>query len=121
MLSKKSPIKYNIFIFLIKFYQKYLSILFGYGCCRYYPTCSEYALMNFKHNNIFVASFKTIIRILKCNPIFDSGFDYPIVNHKQKSILNTYKRNKKIIFFLVPINDNISGNKRNKFYIIKGI
>ena len=114
LIRKSTTIKFNLFLFLIKFYQKYLSILFGYGCCRYYPTCSEYAFMSFKHNNIFVATFKTIIRVLKCNPIFDSGFDYPVVYFKSKSILNICKRHKKITFFLVPIN-----NRKNKFYIIK--
>jgi putative component of membrane protein insertase Oxa1/YidC/SpoIIIJ protein YidD len=71
-------------------------------------------LISFKHNNVFLATIKTIIRVLKCNPIFDSGFDYPVMHYKQKNILNIYKRNKEIKFFLVPINE-----KKNKFYIIK--
>lgn len=115
----KNNSKFNLFLFLIKFYQKYLSILFGYGCCRYYPTCSEYAFVSFQHNNVFVATIKSVIRILKCNPIFSIGFDYPNMQYKPskyKNILDIYSKNKKIKFFLVPINE-----KKNKFYIIKKI
>lgn len=88
-------------------------------------------MINFKHNNIFLASFNTIIRILKCNPIFDIGFDYPVIYSKiekciyiNNNIVNIKKEN--IVFFLIPIiknniKSNIKNNKKNKFFIIKKI
>ena len=63
----------------IRFYQKYLTVL-SYGSCRYYPTCSQYALWQLDNNSFFKAIFYTIIRILKCNQLFDGGFDYPVIN-----------------------------------------
>ena len=65
----------KIVLILIKFYQKYLTIL-SYGSCRYYPTCSSYAKMQFENNNFFQALYFSTLRILKCNPLFDGGFDY---------------------------------------------
>ena len=29
---------------LVRFYQKYLSGLKGYSSCKYFPTCSQYAI-----------------------------------------------------------------------------
>jgi len=97
----------KIIINLIKFYQKYLSIL-SYGSCRYYPTCSEYAIMQFKFNNIFKALFFSTKRILTCNPFFKGGFDYP----STKCPLSN-KSFKKITvkYWLVP--------KGDKCYILK--
>lgn len=34
----------KIFIGLIKFYRKYLSPLKGHATCKYFPTCSQYAI-----------------------------------------------------------------------------
>ena len=34
----------KILIWCIRFYQKYLSGLKGYSSCKYYPTCSRYAI-----------------------------------------------------------------------------
>ena len=77
-----------LFKYLIRFYQKYLTIL-SFGSCRYYPTCSQYALWQLDNNTFFKAIYFTILRILKCNQLFDGGFDYPIIKLKknQNSIL----------------------------------
>jgi putative membrane protein insertion efficiency factor len=66
----------KFFIRLIKIYQKYLSVI-SFGSCRYYPTCSEYAIMQFEFNNFFKALFFSTKRILSCNQFFRGGFDYP--------------------------------------------
>lgn len=71
----------SLFKYLVKFYQKYLTIL-SFGSCRYYPTCSQYALWQLDNNTFFKAFYFTITRILKCNQLFDGGFDYPIVKLK---------------------------------------
>ena len=34
----------KIFIGLIRFYRKYLSPLKGHATCKYFPTCSQYAI-----------------------------------------------------------------------------
>ncbi len=64
----------------LRFYQKYLTLI-GFGCCRYYPTCSEYAKWQIETNpNLFSALFHSLIRILRCNQLFDGGIDYPKIS-----------------------------------------
>jgi len=64
----------KIFVFLITFYQKYVSIFFA-SSCRFYPSCSEYAKMAFLKYNFFKALLLTIYRILRCNPFNKGGYD----------------------------------------------
>ncbi len=61
-------------IALIRFYRAYLSPLLG-PSCRYYPTCSQYALEAYGAHNFFYASWLTIWRILRCNPFSKGGYD----------------------------------------------
>jgi uncharacterized protein len=63
-------------ISLIIFYKKYISIYLGQNC-RYYPSCSEYAVMALQKYNLFKALYKSVLRILRCNPLFKGGVDYP--------------------------------------------
>ena len=76
----------KVLLLLLKFYQKILT-LFSFGSCRYHPTCSEYAKWQFENNSLLHASYYSFIRILKCNQLFDGGFDYPTVNYKFNNIL----------------------------------
>jgi uncharacterized protein len=66
----------HIAIFLIKFYQKFISkyILIGKHC-RFYPTCSQYALLAYEKYGFFKGSFLSLKRILKCNPFHKGGYD----------------------------------------------
>jgi putative membrane protein insertion efficiency factor len=93
---------------LIKFYQRYLTIL-SFGSCRYLPTCSSYAKVQFENNNIFKAFFYSTLRILKCNPLFDGGFDYVKVQcpTKSKQQFNKLKFKKiRIKYWKVPVENN---------------
>lgn len=65
----------KLVISFIKFYQKHISHLFGTGKCRFTPTCSEYALLAFKKYGFFKASYKSLYRILRCNPFSKGGYD----------------------------------------------
>ncbi|MEA3229253.1 MAG: membrane protein insertion efficiency factor YidD [Campylobacterota bacterium] len=98
--------------FLLKLlwvYQKFFTLI-GYGSCRYYPTCSEYARLNFQNNSILSAFYHSSTRILRCNQLFDGGIDYPILD---KIILNPKKLDvDSIKYWLVP-------TKKNRYYIIK--
>ncbi|MCW1360207.1 membrane protein insertion efficiency factor YidD [Campylobacter sp. CCS1377] len=71
---------------MVLFYQNFLSPLKPRSC-RYYPTCSEYALWQLNKNSLIQASCLIIVRILKCNPFFKGGFDYPRI-HKDFTIAN---------------------------------
>lgn len=63
-----------VFISLIKLYQKYISPGLP-PSCRFYPTCSQYALEAFETRGAFVGFFLTIFRLLRCNPLFKGGYD----------------------------------------------
>ena len=74
-----------ILILIIKFYRLFLSPLLGNNC-RFYPTCSNYALQALKRYSTFYALKIIIIRLLKCNPWGGSGIDLlPKKNAKNKN------------------------------------
>lgn len=66
----------RLFIALVRLYQKIISPLFG-PKCRFYPTCSEYAILAVKKYGFVKGFFKAVFRILRCNPFSKGGIDYP--------------------------------------------
>lgn len=61
-------------VFFIKIYRKYLSPL-KKPCCRFYPTCSQYALDALEKYGVLKGGFMAIKRILRCNPLNEGGYD----------------------------------------------
>ncbi|MBS6831704.1 MAG: membrane protein insertion efficiency factor YidD [Eubacteriales bacterium] len=61
---------------IIKFYQRFISPLKS-PCCRFYPTCSQYAIMAVEKYGVVKGGFKALWRILRCNPFGKGGIDYP--------------------------------------------
>ncbi|MBN2767722.1 MAG: membrane protein insertion efficiency factor YidD [Campylobacterales bacterium] len=108
----------QIFILPIKIYQKFSRLT--PPSCRYYPTCSEYAKMQFEHNTPLVALLNATLRILRCNQIFKGGFNYPTTRFfpQKFSLIQRELNNKygtiKVKYWLVPKN-------KNNYYIIKDI
>ena len=66
----------------IKFYQRKISPLFG-PKCRYYPTCSQYAIQAVEIHGVLKGSVLAVLRLLRCNPLFPGGYD-PVPEKKQK-------------------------------------
>ena len=64
----------NILIGLVRFYQRAISP-YKKSCCRYTPTCSEYAIQAIEKYGALKGSYLAIRRILRCNPWGDSGYD----------------------------------------------
>lgn len=62
-------------IWLIRFYQKFLSPLKGKPCCRFTPSCSAYALQAYMKRGFFVGTALTVYRIARCNPFCPGGYD----------------------------------------------
>jgi uncharacterized protein len=60
----------------IRLYQRLVSPLLG-SRCRYYPSCSEYALRSIRRFGILRGSVLAAWRLLRCNPLSRGGFDYP--------------------------------------------
>jgi putative membrane protein insertion efficiency factor len=46
-------------------------------CCRFYPTCSAYMIQCVELNGPLFGLFQGVFRILKCNPLFPGGVDFP--------------------------------------------
>jgi putative membrane protein insertion efficiency factor len=63
-----------ILIYLIKFYQKYLSPMKSTRC-PYFPTCSQYGLEAIEKHGAFKGSLLAGWRILRCNPFSKGGYD----------------------------------------------
>jgi len=59
---------------LINIYRKYISPLKA-PTCRFYPTCSQYAIESLEKHGIIVGVYKSLIRILKCHPFHPGGYD----------------------------------------------
>lgn len=68
----------HLMIGLIGLYQKYISPLKGKSVCRFYPTCSAYAIQALSKYGFLRGSVKAIKRILKCHPFHKGGYD-PLV------------------------------------------
>ncbi|MBR2519856.1 MAG: membrane protein insertion efficiency factor YidD [Selenomonadaceae bacterium] len=64
----------KILIALIEFYQRNLSPLKP-PCCRFVPTCSNYAVDALKKYGWARGSLLTLWRILRCNPFCKGGYD----------------------------------------------
>ena len=64
-----------ILILIVKIYKKFISPLFP-PCCKYYPTCSQYALDALKMHGAVKGSLLAGMRLLRCNPWSMGGVDY---------------------------------------------
>jgi putative membrane protein insertion efficiency factor len=63
-------------ITLIRFYQRWISPAFP-ARCKYYPTCSTYALLAIRSRGALAGTVLTVWRIVRCNPWSMGGIDYP--------------------------------------------
>jgi putative membrane protein insertion efficiency factor len=63
-----------ILIFLIKTYQKIISPILG-PRCRFYPTCSNYAIEAIIKHGVIKGGALALKRLLKCHPFNKGGYD----------------------------------------------
>jgi phage FluMu protein Com len=70
--------------------------------------------MHFEKSNFFKAIFFSTLRILKCNPLFRGGFDYPVVKCPKKSSLNQQFIQIKVKYWFVPTQNGFCYMVRNK-------
>ncbi len=62
-------------LFLIKIYRKIFSPLKA-PCCKYYPTCSTYALQAVEKHGAVKGLLLSVWRVLRCNPWSLGGVDF---------------------------------------------
>ncbi len=64
----------TLMVLLIRFYRKFISPLKP-PTCRFYPTCSTYALQAYQKYGFFKGTYLTVRRLLKCHPFHPGGYD----------------------------------------------
>ncbi|MBW2306853.1 MAG: membrane protein insertion efficiency factor YidD [Deltaproteobacteria bacterium] len=63
-----------VLIILIQFYQIAISP-WKLPSCRFFPSCSQYAIDVIRKHGAIKGTFYTIIRVLKCHPFHPGGYD----------------------------------------------
>ena len=63
-----------VFLFLIRLYQAALSPFMGH-CCRFFPTCSEYALEAVQKHGAWKGAWLALKRVSRCHPLHRGGSD----------------------------------------------
>ena len=64
----------NFFVVLVRVYQICISPFLG-PCCRFYPTCSEYAIIAVRRYGPLRGAFLGLMRIIRCHPFHAGGYD----------------------------------------------
>lgn len=85
-------------ISLIRIYQVFIASPLQYflgmpNCCRYSPTCSQYALESIKYHGIFKGVLLSVLRISRCHPWGGSGED-PVPSKDHWAAMDILKLNR---------------------------
>ncbi|MEG1657945.1 MAG: membrane protein insertion efficiency factor YidD [Oscillibacter sp.] len=64
----------KVLIALVKFYRAAISPYCS-PCCRYLPTCSQYALEALEKYGAVKGGYLAFRRVLRCNPFHKGGYD----------------------------------------------
>jgi putative membrane protein insertion efficiency factor len=75
LLSRFHCALVEFFLLPVKAYRRFLSPLKGSSCCRFTPTCSQYALDALREWGIVCGTALALWRILRCNPFGGFGED----------------------------------------------
>lgn len=72
----------KVLLSLIRFYRRHISPHLP-PLCRYYPTCSCYAIEAIETHGALRGSLLAAWRILRCNPLSRGGYD-PVPPKRKK-------------------------------------
>ena len=64
----------QVLLWLIQFYRVAISPMHR-PCCRYIPTCSQYAWQAIQKYGAIKGGYLALRRILRCNPFSKGGYD----------------------------------------------
>jgi putative membrane protein insertion efficiency factor len=62
---------------LVYMYRWTFGLLVPAGTCKYYPSCSEYAILALRKYGLVGGSARACWRVLRCNPWSHGGVDHP--------------------------------------------
>ncbi len=74
----------RLLIALVRFYQKRISPT-KIPCCRFTPTCSQYAIEALEKHGAIKGTALAIWRVLRCSPLCKGGYDPVPEPKKHKS------------------------------------
>jgi putative membrane protein insertion efficiency factor len=93
----------NALVLLLKGYRAVISPLYG-DVCRYYPSCSHYALQAVQHHGAVRGTWLSARRIIRCHPWAEGGIDdIPEAQHDHFAISR--------FGFAVPVGATLSHGK----------
>ncbi|MDW7645164.1 MAG: membrane protein insertion efficiency factor YidD [Desulfuromonadales bacterium] len=64
----------KLLIAFLRLYQIFISPLKA-PSCRFYPSCSSYAIQCLEKYGFLKGLFKIFIRVMKCHPFHPGGYD----------------------------------------------
>ena len=68
-------------ISMISFYRRKISPKTP-AMCKFYPTCSQYAITAFERFGVVKGSALTLWRLIRCSPLTSGGYD-PVPEKKE--------------------------------------
>ena len=78
----------NLCVVVLRVYRAVISPLYG-DVCRYYPSCSSYALQAIQQHGVFRGIWLGSKRIARCHPWAAGGVDdVPVPQHQRYAITN---------------------------------
>ena len=73
-MKKLSSLPKRFLLWLIRFYRVSISPLHK-PCCRFIPTCSQYAFEAITKYGALKGGWLTVRRLLRCHPLCKGGYD----------------------------------------------
>ena len=64
----------RVLLWVVRFYRMAVSPYRG-ACCRFTPTCSQYAIEAIEKHGACRGGALAFLRILRCNPLCKGGYD----------------------------------------------
>jgi len=64
----------RLLVALIRLYKRFISPLLGENC-RFYPSCSQYAMDAIRAHGAIVGAAYALWRIVRCQPLCHGGYD----------------------------------------------
>ena len=74
-----------LLIGIIKLYKLFISPLLPANSCKFFPTCSSYCIDALKTYGLIKGIAKSISRIIRCNPWFNTGGYEPVVKEEKET------------------------------------
>ena len=73
-MGKLRSVPKRALLWLIRFYRIHISPMHQ-PCCRFIPTCSQYALEAVEKYGAIKGGYLALRRILRCHPFHKGGYD----------------------------------------------